>query len=546
MLHNLLNQRSYLVVDDFGDMRSTLRSMLSLFGVTDIDNAKNGADAIQQMEQKKYGVILCDYNLGSGKDGQQVLEEARHRNLISASTAFIMITAENTLSMVLGALEYEPDSYLYKPFTKDLLRNRLEKVLNKKKDLKPVDEALERKDYATAIRLLDRRLETNPKGLAELLRLKGDICIRSGAYEAAAAIFERVLAAREVPWARLGMGKVQYARKQYQAARITFQDIIDGNERFTAAYDWLARTLKALGDPQGSQEVLTAAVKLSPKAILRQQELGEIALANKDFDTAEKAFGQAVNLGRFSVHKHPRYYAGLAQSRVSNEQRKNKKQAFMIIEQMQRDCKGNREAEVYAAITSAAVHRGLGNEEKAQSSLETAQRLYDQIGLQHDPEMTLSMAKINAKLGRDEIAKTLFQSAIKNNHDDDEFLRNVEAALDETGLSESASSMISETKKEIITLNNKGVGLVSEGQIENAIGLFQQAADGMSGNKTINLNAAKVMIMYMEKNGLETQYLTQARQYIERVQKLDPDYQGLTKLLDRLKRLVSQVGSCST
>ncbi|MGD8932607.1 MAG: response regulator, partial [Chromatiales bacterium] len=117
MLQNLLNQRSYLVVDDFGDMRSTLRSMLSLFGVTDIDNAKNGADAIQQMEHKRYGVVLCDYNLGIGKDGQQVLEEARHRNLISVSTAFIMITAENTLSMVLGALEYEPDSYLYKPFT---------------------------------------------------------------------------------------------------------------------------------------------------------------------------------------------------------------------------------------------------------------------------------------------------------------------------------------------------------------------------------------------------------------------------------------------
>ncbi|MGD8587537.1 MAG: response regulator [Chromatiales bacterium] len=541
MLQNLLNQRSYLVVDDFGDMRSTLRSMLSLFGVTDIDNAKNGADAIQQMEHKRYGVVLCDYNLGIGKDGQQVLEEARHRNLISVSTAFIMITAENTLSMVLGALEYEPDSYLYKPFTKDLLRNRLEKVLSKKKDLQRVDEALEGKDYASAIKLLDRRIDTKPKNLAELLRLKGDICIRAGAYEEAAGIFEQTLAIREVPWARMGIGKVQYGLKQYDAARTTFQDIIDGNERFTAAYDWLARTLKALGDPQGSQDVLSVAVKISPKAILRQQELAEIALENKDFDIAEKAFGQAVNLGRFSIHKHPKYYAGLVESKVSNEQTKNKQNAFKVIEQMQREFKGNREAEIYAAITSAAVHRSLGNEEKALASMKTAERLYDQADLQNNPELTLSMAKVNAKLGHDEKAKELFQSVIKNNHDDDEFLRNVRAALDQSGMSESASSMISETKKEIITLNNNGVRLVSEGQIEEAIGLFQRAADGMSGNKTINLNAAKVMIMYMEKNSLETQYLSQARQYVERVQKLDPEHKGLAKLVARLKDLVSQI-----
>jgi tetratricopeptide (TPR) repeat protein len=541
MLQNLLNHRSYLVVDDFGDMRSTLRSMLSLFGVTEIDNAKNGADAIQLMEYKKYGVVLCDYNLGTGKDGQQVLEEARHRNLISISTAFIMITAENTLSMVMGALENEPDSYLYKPFTKDLLRNRLEKVLQKKMDLRQVHAAMERKDYATAIELLDRRIETKPKNLAELLRLKGDICIRSGAYEEAAGVFERVLAAREVPWARMGMGKVHYGRKHYEAARITFQELIDENERFIAAYDWLARTHKALGDPQSTQEVLSKAVKLSPKAILRQQELGEIAFENKDYGTAEKAFAQAVDLGRFSIHKHPKAFAGLAQSKVSNEQNKNKQTAFKVIEQMQRDFKGNREAEIYAALTSATVHLGLGDEQMAWASMQTAEQLFDQPGLENHPELSLSMAKVHAKLGQDEKAKALFRIAIKNNHDDDEFLRNVESALHETDLSAAASSMISETKKEIIALNNKGVRLVSEGQIVEAIGLFQQAADGMRGNKTINLNAAKVMIMFMEKNGLETQYLGQARQYIERVQKLAPDYKGLAKLLARLKCLVNPV-----
>jgi len=540
MQHNLLSQRSYLIVDDFGDMRSTLRSMLSLSGVTDIDNAKNGADAISQMERKKYDVVLCDYNLGAGKDGQQVLEEARHRGLISFGTAFIMITAENTLGMVLGALEYEPDSYLYKPFTKDLLRNRLEIVLKKKLDLKPVDKAVYRKDFATALQLLDQRIESKPKNLAELLRLKSDLCIRSGAYDEATAVFEQVLSIREIPWARLGMGRVQYALKQYENARNTFQDLIDTNQRLTVAYDWLSRTLKALGDLQGSQEVLSAAVKLSPKAILRQKELGELALENKDFETAEKAFGQAVSLGRFSIHKHPKNYAGLVQCKLSNDSGKNGQSAFKVIDQMQRDFKGDKEAEIYAALSNANIHRELGDEKKAAADLQTATRLYDEIDLELNPDLTLSMAKITAKLGQEEKAKSLFQTAIKNNHDDDEFLRDVEAAMKETGLSEAAGMMISETKREIIALNNKGVRLVSDGRIEEAIGLFQKAADGMSGNKTINLNAAKVMIMCMEKKGPETDSLEQAQQYIERVQTLDPDYKGLAKLQERLKRLAGQ------
>lgn len=540
MLQNALNKKSYLVVDDLGDMRSVLRSMLTLFGATDIDNAKNGADAIHKMESKKYDVVLCDYNLGAGKDGQQVLEEARHRHLISVSTAFIMITAENTVTKVLGAIEYEPDGYLNKPFTKDLLRSRLEKVLTKKLDLRPIDLAMKQKDYAKAIQLLDERIASKPKNLGELIRLKGDICVRSGALTEAAALYEGVLAAREMTWARMGLGKACYGLKKFEDAKQIFQDLIDANDRFTAAYDWLARTLKALGDVQGSQQVLTTAVKISPKAILRQQELGALAMENNDYDTAEAAFRQAVELGKHSIHKHPKLYVGLTESRLSSADEKQKQSAFKIIQQMQREFKGDLETEVYAAITTAMAHRGLGEEEKALESLALAEQLFERFGSHASPDLTLSMAKLNAGFDDEDKAKALFLTVIKNNHDDDEFLREVEAALNASGFAELARELISSTRKEIIALNNEGVRLVADGQIAEAIGLFEKAVEGMSGNKAINLNAAKVLIMHMEKNGLDTQFLAKAKQYLERVQTLDPNYKGLPKLFERLNKLVNR------
>ncbi len=90
------------------------------------------------MRRRAYDVVLCDYNLGEGMDGQQVLEEAKHRRLVGYATVFVMITAENTMEMVMGAMEYKPDDYLTKPFNKELLKSRLEKLVARKRDLVPV------------------------------------------------------------------------------------------------------------------------------------------------------------------------------------------------------------------------------------------------------------------------------------------------------------------------------------------------------------------------------------------------------------------------
>lgn len=64
-------------------MRSLMRSMVTAYGAADIDPVINGEEAVKAMESKRYDIVLCDYNRG---DGQQVLEEAKHRNLLPCST----------------------------------------------------------------------------------------------------------------------------------------------------------------------------------------------------------------------------------------------------------------------------------------------------------------------------------------------------------------------------------------------------------------------------------------------------------------------------
>ena len=74
------NQKRFLIVDDFSDFRSSVKSMLGQMAAKHIDIAANGEEAIAQCRNCKYDIILHDYNLGEGKNGQQVLEELHSSN----------------------------------------------------------------------------------------------------------------------------------------------------------------------------------------------------------------------------------------------------------------------------------------------------------------------------------------------------------------------------------------------------------------------------------------------------------------------------------
>ena len=118
------HKKRVLIIEDLAEMRSSMKSMLSTLGVQEIETVNNGEEALAKLARKTYHIIFSDYELGRGKDGQQILEEIRYSALIPASTVYIMVTAAQTVEMVMGALECEPDGYIAKPVTLEILRTR--------------------------------------------------------------------------------------------------------------------------------------------------------------------------------------------------------------------------------------------------------------------------------------------------------------------------------------------------------------------------------------------------------------------------------------
>ncbi|MTW21624.1 tetratricopeptide repeat protein [Allochromatium palmeri] len=530
--------KTFLVIDDFADMRAAIKGILVSLGVAHIDQARNGSEAIAKMQQNHYDVILCDYNLGPGKDGQQVLEEARHRQLIGVDCIFIMITAENTREMVMGAVEYAPDSYLSKPFTKDLLQTRLAKLFERKAHLTVVNQALLAKDISAAIRALDLLISKKPRNLGELLKLKSEICIDSNRLDEAATTLEQVLAIREMPWARLGIGKIQFMRKHFDQALETFRQLIEQDSNFIGAYDWLAKTQTAQRHFAEAEETLRTAVRLSPRGIRRQHALGDLALNNGHPEIAETAYEHAVGLSKHSVLNHPSMFAGLAKSKSANAKHD---EALKVTGQINKVFPDQQEAAFYAASTSAIIKTRQGDATGAAAALAEAEDVLARLNeTVHSSEHALEMAKTYAGLGQTDKAAEMLRQTIANNHDDDEILTQIVHLCQESGLQYDAETAIREVQRDLVKTNNEGVRLIKQGEFEAAIRLLSQAADEMPGNKTISLNAAKAIIMYMERQGITNDNLQRVRHYIDRVQTLAPDDWRLGDVIARLRKLTTK------
>ncbi|PKM43702.1 MAG: response regulator [Gammaproteobacteria bacterium HGW-Gammaproteobacteria-1] len=307
-----LAKKTVLVIDDFQNMRATLRQMLLSIGVQEVDSALKAEEALERMRAKRYDIVLCDYNLGSGMDGQQLFEAARAEGIIGHGTIFIMVTAENSSEMVMGALEALPDAYLTKPFTKDLLRARLARALPRKAPLQKVDDALRKGDTAGAVAHLDRLLAGNPANTPELLRLKAELALNSGDTATAAAACRQALDARPAAWALTLLGRIAARDGQPAEAEKLFREAIALTPAYMAAHDGLAAVLEAGGDAQAACDLLVAAVERSAKSLPRQLALGRLAQALKKTDVAERAWRRAIALARQMEKDHPAYHAALA------------------------------------------------------------------------------------------------------------------------------------------------------------------------------------------------------------------------------------------
>ncbi|MEH6566685.1 MAG: response regulator [Halopseudomonas sp.] len=308
------NKRRFLIVDDFSDFRGSVKAMLNQMAAQHVDAAANGEEAIKLCREQQYDIILHDYNLGEGKNGQQVLEELHHEGLISPNCIFVMVTAESSQAMVMAALEFEPDAYLTKPFTRASLQQRLDKLVERKTALQPILAPLAKQQYGAVLQACEQIIASQPRYAPLCQRYKADALKTLGLHEELQAQLQSLLADRPMPWALNMLANHWLERGELEQAEACLEQGISQFPMLPALFDGLARVKLAKGELLKAQVFLEQAVKISPNNPQRQAELGKLARANNDPDRAVRAYRQAVNLGRHSQFRDPEHHLNLAGS----------------------------------------------------------------------------------------------------------------------------------------------------------------------------------------------------------------------------------------
>jgi two-component system, chemotaxis family, chemotaxis protein CheY len=115
-----------LVVDDYNTMVRIIRNLLRQLGFQDVDDAADGTAALSKMEGKKYGLVISDWNM-EPMTGYELLKQVR-ANPETATTPFIMITAESKTENVVAAKQAGANNYIIKPFNAETLKHKIEAV----------------------------------------------------------------------------------------------------------------------------------------------------------------------------------------------------------------------------------------------------------------------------------------------------------------------------------------------------------------------------------------------------------------------------------
>lgn len=474
-----LSEIRFLHIDDFANYRSMLRSILKSIGVQHIDDAGDAQSALEKIEENPYDVILCDYNLGDGQNGQQLLEEAMHRKLMPYGTIFIMVTAENTMDMVMAAVEYRPDGYLSKPFPKEILVSRLEKAIEKKEAFKKIYEVYNLERYDDAINVCDRHMIKFPKYTLDIGKLKGEIAIKAGRLEVAEGIYEKALSVRSFNWALYGMAKTLFAAERYDECKKMIEQLLDENPNYVEGLDLLAQVNEKEGDIVEAQRVLQEAAKISPLGIARQQHLAKVAVENDDFEVAEKSYKSSILRGKNSYLGSVSDHTGLSKLYADNGK---PSKAVPVLSNAKKIFRKDKESYFHTQVVDGMVQLKLGNEEKARDIFQRSLR-----------DMPDNIQDLPPDLQDD----LILSSELLNETDITEALIN-----DINGTGNSDETAAEKSKRyQYLLVNGRGMRLYNNHKVLESINCFKEAAEKLTDNISVNMNTAQAYLKMLEIKG---------------------------------------------
>jgi CheY-like chemotaxis protein len=293
-----LSSSQALVIDPNPTSRSILISQLRDFGMGNVVQSARLVDARRQLEYRKFDVVLCELHFPlESMSGQDLLDDLRRNQLLPFSTVFIMVTGEATYAKVAEAAESALDGYLLKPHKATQLGERLRQARIRKLSLQEIFSAIEAEDFEAAAKLCLHRFETRGLFWLYAARVGAELMLRTGQFDQAQKLYQAVVEAKTLPWAKLGVARSLLDEGQTARAASTLENLISEDPNYADAYDVMGRAQFEQGKFDAALATYKMASELTPASISRMQNLGMMSYYAGDRKEAEKVLDRTTRLG---------------------------------------------------------------------------------------------------------------------------------------------------------------------------------------------------------------------------------------------------------
>ena len=533
------SKKRVLIVDELEAFRFSTKQALMSLGMKLVDTASNAQSVVSGFQNVNYDLVLCNYDLGKGKNGQELLEELRFRKLLKFTGLFFIVSAEVERGKVMGTLENEPDGYLVKPVTPKDLNQRLGKALELKDALKLINEAIDDGDYRTALAYCDRRLEKKEPYSLTCSKTKAWLLLKLGMLKEAETFYKTLLANNEYPWARYGLAKVLIKLKNYDEAETLLKAIIEKDPDYIEAMDLLAELYQLRGRINEAKSVVQQASDRSPNSLLRQKALAELCIADNDPEGATQAYQNVIKLGDQSVYAKPEQYFDFAEymaSQASDDEgednaRNNVNEAFKLLEKANKRFASTHQIQTQTKLIGACIRVATGDEAEASTVLDQVLEERFSPDSSFDSETLQVVAKTMRSLGRHDEAEKVLEEAADLAAENAEDVGEIYDQLNQ-GIS-------SEARVKAAAFNKKGIKLYKEGQTEEAAKELRMAVPLTPRHISLNLNLIQVLLK-LSKTGAGKELKSEIERYMHKVRHIPshhyeyPRYQYLKQKYQEL------------
>ena len=519
---------SVLIVDPNPSMRGNLHNMLNQAAITKVEYAVNSGTAIRLLTKKPFDIILCEYDLGSGtdgQDGQQLLEDLRHHKLIGLWTIFIMLTSEAIHSKVISAAELTPSDYILKPFTVDVLSGRIERAIERRAIFLPTYQLIDKGDLREAVKSCRAGELQHPRLAPDFARLRAELHLTLGEWREAEQIYADTLATRPMAWAHLGLARTLFEQQRHEDAQDALLELVEQNPRFMAAYDLLARNHEAMGQQLQAKKILEDAVAISPHMVRRLRHLGGIAFDTGDIGAAERAYKQVVTKAKYSEFRDPEDHVNLVKTLVKKG---DAPQASGVLRDMERSLRGGANVEACRAISAAMLHELSGNDIAAATELQlAAAALDDARGL--STQLKVGLVQSCLKNNLEQAASDVMMKLV--NEADSEVT--MEAAVDvfeKAGRHDLAQGMGQQISNQVQELMQDAASKSESGELKGAVFVLRQALRKTPGNLPVLFASVDAILRQLNMLGWEAPLAEQAQHQMQMIRKIDPKHPQLESL----------------